>query len=49
MFHLLLGDLSRQCRENFLLTKSVLSLTSEEMQVWEKMNGIEEAGDKGSK
>ena len=42
MFHLLLGDLSRQFRENCLLTKSALSLTSEEMQMWENLNGIDE-------
>ena len=43
MFHLLLKDLSRQFRENSMLTKSVLALTSEEMQVWKKLNDIGEA------
>ena len=42
MFHLLLEDLSWQFRENSMLTKSVLALTSEEMQVWKKLNDIEE-------
>ena len=49
MFHLLLGDLSRRFRENSLLTKSALSLTSQEMQVWENLNDIEEADEKVSK
>ena len=49
MFHLLLGDLSRQFGENSLLTKSALSLTSQEMQVWENLNDIEEADKKVSK
>ena len=42
MFHLLLRDLSQQFRENSVLTKSILALTSEEMRVWKKLNDIEE-------
>lgn len=43
MFHLLLQDLSQQYKEHSMLTKSTLALTSEEMQVWKKLNDTEEA------
>ena len=49
MFHLLLGDLSQRFSENFLLTKSALTLTSQEMQGWEKLNEIAETDEQVSK
>ena len=48
MFHLLLRDLSQEFREKALLTKSALSLTSEEMHLWEKLKGIEVADEQVS-
>lgn len=48
MLHLLLGDLSQKFRKNSLLTKSALSLTSKEMQVWEKLNDIGDTDEKVS-
>ena len=49
MFHLLLGDLAQQSRENSMLAKSAMSLTLEKMKVWEKLNAIEVADKKVSK
>lgn len=49
MFHLLLRDLSQEFSENCMHTRFVISLTSEKMKVWEKMNDTEVADENVSK